>query len=100
MDPFLEMFLYQVMQVLLFIIRYLPTLMFVYFLMSWFPGARESKIGRLLGKIFEPILEPFRRIIPPIGIFDISSLIAFIAFQFAMSVLTNLIYTYVLPLLF
>ncbi len=94
------MFLYQVVEVVLFIIRYLPTLMFIYFLMSWFPGARESKIGQFLARIFEPILEPFRKIIPPIGIFDISSLIAFILFQYAMSVLTNLIQAYIVPMLF
>ncbi len=94
------MFLYQVVEVVLFIIRYLPTVMFIYFLMSWFPGARESKIGQFLARIFEPILEPFRKIIPPIGIFDISSLIAFILFQYAMSVLTNLIQAYVIPMLF
>ncbi|WP_239254617.1 YggT family protein [Listeria ilorinensis] len=96
----MQMFLYQVVEVVLFIIRYLPTLMFIYFLMSWFPGARESKIGQFLARIFEPILEPFRKIIPPIGIFDISSLIAFILFQYAMSVLTNLIQAYIVPMLF
>ncbi|WP_099222334.1 YggT family protein [Listeria costaricensis] len=96
----MQMFLYQVVEVVLFIIRYLPTVMFIYFLMSWFPGARESKIGQFLARIFEPILEPFRKIIPPIGIFDISSLIAFILFQYAMSVLTNLIQAYVIPMLF
>lgn len=54
--------------------------MFIYFLMSWFPGARESKIGQFLARIFEPILEPFRRIIPPIGMFDISSLVGLFHF--------------------
>lgn len=92
--------LLQIINVVLFIIQWLPTLMFVYFLMSWFPGARQSKIGRILGRIFEPILEPFRKIIPPIGMFDISSLIAYIVFQYAMRVLTTLIYNYIVPLLF
>lgn len=92
--------LLQVVNIVLFIIRWLPTLMFVYFLMSWFPGARQSKIGRILGHIFEPILEPFRKIIPPIGMFDISSLIAYIVFQYAMRVLTMLIANYIVPLLF
>lgn len=92
--------LFQIIKIVLFIIQWLPTLMFVYFLMSWFPGARQSKIGRILGRIFEPILEPFRKIIPPIGMFDISSLIAYIVFQYAMRVLTTLIYNYIVPLLF
>ncbi|EIM2511707.1 YggT family protein, partial [Listeria innocua] len=49
---------------------------------------------------FEPILEPFRRIIPPIGMFDISSLVAYFIFQYAMRVLTGLIQVYVIPMLF
>lgn len=92
--------LLQIIKIVLFIIQWLPTLMFVYFLMSWFPGARQSKVGRILGRIFEPILEPFRKIIPPIGMFDISSLIAYIVFQYAMRVLATLIYNYIVPLLF
>ncbi|WP_163654348.1 YggT family protein [Listeria sp. PSOL-1] len=96
----MTIFLYHLVNVVLLIIRYLPTVMFIYFLMSWFPGARESKIGYFLSRIFEPILEPFRKIIPPIGMFDISSLVAFIVFQYAMSVLTTLIYRYVVPMLF
>ena len=51
--------------------------------MSWLPGARENGLGRFLAKIYEPFLEPFRRIIPPIGIIDISSIVAlFVLFLF------------------
>ena len=51
--------------------------------MSWFPGARESGVGEFLGKITEPYLEPFRKIIPPIGMLDISPIVAIIALQLA-----------------
>jgi YggT family protein len=54
-----------------------------YILMSWFPGARQSSIGRFLGSIVEPYLEPFRRIIPPIGMLDISAIAALIVLNFA-----------------
>ena len=50
--------------------------MIVYFFTSWVPNIRESKFGEILGKIYEPFLEPFRKIIPPIGIIDISSIVA------------------------
>lgn len=56
--------------------------MIIYFFMSWFPGARESKVGRMMQKVYEPILDPFRRVIPPLGMFDISSIAALIVFQF------------------
>lgn len=54
-----------------------------YILMSWFPGARHSSIGRFLGSIVEPYLEPFRRIIPPIGMLDISAIVALFVLNFA-----------------
>lgn len=55
----------------------------IYILMSWFPCARESGVGEFLGKITEPYLEPFRKIIPPIGMLDISPIVAIIALQLA-----------------
>jgi uncharacterized protein YggT (Ycf19 family) len=57
-----------------------------YILMSWIPNARESAIGELLGKVVEPYLSPFRRIIPPIGgMIDISPIVALIALYFVES---------------
>ncbi len=46
--------------------------MIIYFFTSWVPSIRESKFGEFLGKLYEPFLEPFRKIIPPIGFIDIS----------------------------
>ena len=50
--------------------------MIIYFFMSWLPNARENAFGQFLAKIYEPFLEPFRKIIPPIGMIDISNLVA------------------------
>lgn len=55
----------------------------VYILMSWFPNARDTKIGQLLAAICEPYLEPFRRIIPPIGMIDVSPIVALFVLNFA-----------------
>ncbi|WP_175638840.1 YggT family protein [Metabacillus schmidteae] len=55
----------------------------VYILLSWFPGARESGFGQFLAKICEPYLEPFRKIIPPLGMIDISPIVAILALRFA-----------------
>ncbi|MBB6673205.1 YggT family protein [Cohnella nanjingensis] len=55
-------------------------LIIIYILMSWLPNVRESFVGELLGKLVEPYLRPFRRLIPPIGgILDISPIIALFA---------------------
>lgn len=55
-----------------------------YILLSWFPNARESFIGNLLGKLTEPYLSIFRRIIPSIGPIDISPVVALIALNFVV----------------
>jgi YggT family protein len=54
-----------------------------YILMSWFPNARESSIGQFIASIVEPYLAPFRKIIPPLGMIDISPIVAIIALRLA-----------------
>ena len=51
-------------------------LLIVYILMSWVPASRETKFGLFLGKITEPYLGFFRRFIPPLGMIDISPIVA------------------------
>ncbi|HET7577840.1 MAG TPA: YggT family protein [Bacillales bacterium] len=53
----------------------------VYILMSWFPNARETSFGRFLASLAEPYLDPFRRIIPPLGMIDISPIAALIVLR-------------------
>jgi len=54
-----------------------------YVLLSWLPNVRESFVGEWLGKLVEPYLSPFRKIIPPIGgMLDISPIIALFALNF------------------
>ncbi|QXE03022.1 YggT family protein [Terribacillus sp. DMT04] len=57
----------------------------IYILMSWFPGARQSAFGEMLGRICEPYLDVFRRFIPPLGMIDLSPLVALIVLNLARS---------------
>ncbi|GEN44834.1 YggT family protein [Alkalibacillus filiformis] len=54
-----------------------------YIFMSWFPGARESQFGQFLAKACEPYLEPFRKFVPPLGMIDISPIVAIITLHLA-----------------
>ncbi len=54
-----------------------------YILLSWFPNARESSFGQFLGSIVEPYLEPFRRFVPPLGMIDLSPIVAIIVLRLA-----------------
>lgn len=58
--------------------------------MSWFPNARESSFGQIIGKLVEPYLQPFRQIIPPLGMIDISPIVAILALRMASSGVTFL----------
>ncbi|MDP4085395.1 MAG: YggT family protein [Bacillota bacterium] len=76
------------------LITYYSYALVIYILMSWFPNARGTAIGKFLAKICEPYLEPFRRIIPPIGMIDISPIVALLVLNFASSGLAQ-VYTWV-----
>ena len=60
-------------------------LLFIYILMSWVPSMRENAFGEFLGKIIEPYLAFFRKFIPPLGMIDISPIVAIIALNFISS---------------
>ncbi|ELL5657241.1 YggT family protein [Staphylococcus aureus] len=63
---------------ILFVVEIYYFGMIIYFFTSWVPSIREAKVGYFLAKIYEPFLQPFRKVIPPIGIIDISSIAAII----------------------
>ncbi|MGO4887858.1 YggT family protein [Anaerobacillus sp. MEB173] len=68
---------------LLFLLTIYSYLVIAYILMSWFPNARESNFGKMIGSLVEPYLAPFRKIIPPLGMIDISPIVAILALSFA-----------------
>lgn len=53
-------------------------------LLSWFPYNPTSPfnhVRRFVFAVTEPVLAPFRRIIPPVGMIDLSFLVALIVVQ-------------------
>jgi YggT family protein len=62
--------------------------------MSWIPvkGVLYD-VYRVLGSVVEPYLRLFRRIIPPIGMVDISPIVAIIVLQVVGRALVNLLAT-------
>ncbi|MFD2616956.1 YggT family protein [Terrilactibacillus laevilacticus] len=66
------------------IIEIYSWILIIYILMSWVPNVKSSSIGQLFERLCEPFLEPFRRIIPPIGgMIDISPIAAFFVLNLA-----------------
>ncbi|KSU84999.1 YggT family protein [Fictibacillus enclensis] len=77
------MVVYQIGNLITELIGIYRYVIIAYILMSWFPSARESSIGQFIARIVEPYLAPFRRIIPPLGMIDISPIVALFALTFA-----------------
>ncbi|AVM23734.1 YggT family protein [Bacillus pumilus] len=77
------MILYYIFQFLQTALTIYSFAIIIYIFMSWVPSARETSIGRFLTNICEPYLEPFRKIIPPIGMIDISPIVALLVIRFA-----------------
>ncbi|MBV9172037.1 MAG: YggT family protein [Chloroflexi bacterium] len=47
-------------------------------ILSWFPVDPSNPLIKILWEITEPVLAPFRRVIPRIGMFDLSPIAAFL----------------------
>lgn len=69
--------LYFLWRIVSWVISAYSLAMAVYIVMSWFPDAYDSKLGRLLGRLVQPYLGWFQRFIPPILGLDLSPIPAY-----------------------
>lgn len=70
------------------------TIIFIYVLMSWLPTSTGvvADVYRVLGKICDPYLDLFKRLIPPIGgMIDITPIIALLVLQFVVRLVVNIL---------
>lgn len=51
-----------ILEILLKVIQLYTYLLVIYALLSWFPGAYDSALGRFISSIVEPLIGPFRRL--------------------------------------
>ena len=59
-------------------------ILFARAILSWFPYNPNSPLNGVRRVVFvltEPVLAPFRRIIPPVGMLDLSFIVAFIVVE-------------------
>ena len=80
MADYLRVFVDVLFQILIFAIL-------IDALISWFPIPPTSPIVRILDDITEPILAPLRRVVPRLGMFDITPIVA----MFLLEILNNII---------
>ncbi len=79
-------FLISFIRILFFILQFA---IIVRALMSWFNPSPDNPIVRLVYEITEPVLAPLRRIIPKLGMVDITPIVAILL----MNVIENILVT-------
>ncbi|MEW6697173.1 MAG: YggT family protein [Bacillota bacterium] len=60
-------------------------------LMSWIPHNPHNPIARFLYETTDPYLNIFRRFIPPLGMIDISPIVAFLVLRLIQSFIFDLV---------
>jgi YggT family protein len=76
--------------ILVTILHYLIFLLIARALLSWFNPDPRNTFVQLIYFITEPVLTPFRRIIPPLGMLDLSAFAAIISIGIAAGLLSRL----------
>ena len=80
------------MSVLLYVIwarvvNVIEILLVVYAFLSWFPGAYDTSLGRMIRQIVQPILAPFRRLNLSFAGIDFSIIAIILLLNFSLSIL-------------
>ena len=79
---FIGIILYALLSILVLFI-------FIRFLSQWFVFTRKTFLGFVM-KVTNPIMMPVQRLIPPIGMFDISAMLVLILISFLQSIVLNI----------
>lgn len=62
---------------------------FIRFISSWFVFSRNTFLG-FVQRVTDPILIPFRKLIPPIGMFDLSAMLLLLLIGFLQSIVLRI----------
>jgi YggT family protein len=79
-----SLFSCEVWAVLYWVLRLFWIAMLLYALVSWVPSL-QGRWSTYLARIVEPVLLPLRRVIPPLGGFDMSFLVVIILVGIVMN---------------
>ncbi|MCZ6634095.1 MAG: YggT family protein [bacterium] len=58
---------------------------------SWLPFTRETRMMETLYGLTEPVMAPFRQMIPPMGMFDLSPILLMFLLSFVKSAIRSLL---------
>lgn len=74
------------------LVQALNILVFLWCVLSWFPNIRwYEQPFKTLDQLVQPIVAPFRKLIPPISNIDLSPMVAMIVLQLLAGVVERLL---------
>ena len=83
----MESFGYSLVQVLASMLRLFSLMLVIYALLSWVIADSRHPVFRFLQSMVEPVLNPIRKVLPPMGGFDISIVAALMGIEILRSFL-------------
>ncbi len=72
------------------LLQFLGFAIFARSILTWFPIDKNGPVFQVLAGITDPILEPLRKVIPPIGMIDITPMVAMVSLFVLVRILTGL----------
>jgi YggT family protein len=82
----------QILQILLTALQLLTYALVGRALLSWVDPRQQWAISRMLASVTDPFIAPLRRVIPPIGMIDISFIVAILLLQVLQRLLVQAMY--------
>lgn len=82
--------MYQLVNFLALLCNILSFAIFVRAILSWFPISPNNSFVVVLYQVTEPFIAPLRRVIPMLGMIDITPLVAMIILQIVGTTLSNI----------
>lgn len=61
-------------------------------LMTWFPVDPYNPLVRFIGRVTDPFLNLFRGLLPPLGMIDISPILAFFALRLLRTLVVRVLW--------
>ncbi len=62
-------------------------------ILSWLPQYRYSQLGQIVFSLTDPVMRPIQNLIPPIGMMDISPIVAWVVLIVAQTIVNTIIMT-------
>ncbi len=82
--------MYQLVSFLVLMCNILSFAIFLRAILSWFPISPNNPLVGVLFQVTEPFIAPLRRVIPLLGMMDITPLVAMVLLQIVASTLAGL----------